>query len=104
VHTTFEGTTAWPKPEPSRLAAAVAALAEGVAEADVRAQLHALGAVLANLGAEGRNEVVAQELDRALEAAIGVEDERRALAVLRELTALDRSTVSPVDWSLASGG
>jgi hypothetical protein len=95
---------AWPAPSLARIAANVAALAARVAEPDVRSQLHALAALVENLGGEARDGERRRALEQQLAAALAADDERRALATLRELTALDRAAVHPVDWSAASGG
>src|SRR5207249_11619004 len=58
--------SAWPPVETGRLADALAALAERVAERDVRAQLHALGAVLRNLGGEAAGAEERRALEQAL--------------------------------------
>lgn len=94
--------TAWPPVSIERLSESVVALADRVAEADVRAQLHALGAILANLGAERTGQPERERLigEYARDAVRGGP---QALEVLRRLAALDRSAVMPVDWSAASG-
>jgi hypothetical protein len=86
-----------------RLARSVSALAEQVAETDIRAQLHALGAVLANLGGESADAAERERLVAEYERLADT-DEASALDVLVRLAALDRATVAPVDWSAASGG
>jgi hypothetical protein len=87
-----------------RLADAVAALAARVAERDVRAQLHALSGLLRNLGAPPADARRRGELAAALAAALGDEDEPRALAAAARLARLEREGVRRVDWSAASGG
>jgi hypothetical protein len=96
--------TAWPSPSVARLAASLATLAERVSEPDVRAQLHALGALIENFGAEtaGRDERFA--LEEQLAGALAANDEPGALRALRRLAALNRAAVHEVDWSAASGG
>jgi hypothetical protein len=96
--------TAWPPVETDRLADALAALAERVVERDVRAQLHALGAVLRNLGGEEADMEERRRLADELAAACAEGDEPRALAALRELAALDRGARRAVDWSAVTGG
>ncbi len=94
---------AWPPVSLRRLSESVAALALRVSEPDVRTQLHALSAVLSNVGAERDG---AQErarlidgLEQRLEREGGLD-----LQALRRLAALDRAAVHPVDWSAASSG
>lgn len=95
---------AWPAHDPERLADAVVALAERVAEPDVRAELHALSAVIRNTGRE--RAVAAESAARAgrLADALATGDEDAVVAALRQLTAHNREAVRPVDWSAASGG
>ena len=92
----------WPAVEPGRLADAVAALADRVAEPEVRAQLHALAGHVRNLvvPADDARPPLARELADALAAG----DEARALVAARALARADREAVQPVDWRAASGG
>lgn len=92
-----------------RLAAAVTELAARAEPADVRAQLHALAGIVANLGtppvvggdalADGDD-----SLARALEAAIAAGDEPAAVAAMRDLARRDRARVRRIDWTAASRG
>ena len=95
---------AWPAPTPDRLADAVAALAERVAAVVVRAQLHALSAVLRNIGRETLDGEARNRLGAELAEAVTAGDEQRTIALMRELARLDRAAVRAVDWSAASGG
>lgn len=99
-----EFTEAWPAYDPERVAAAVAALAERVAEKDVRVQLHALSAVIRNLGREGMRADERALHAAALAEALAAEDDDGIMGPLRRLTKVNRDTVRPVDWSAASGG
>jgi len=106
-----------------RLAAAVTELAARAEPADVRAQLHALAGIVANLGAPpvvgddalvaGDDSLVAGDdsladgddsLARALEAAIAAGDEPAAVAAMRDLARRDRARVRRIDWTAASRG
>ena len=95
--------TAWPPVDPERLAAAVDALAGRESGPDSNAQLYALAALVRNLGRETGGADVRLELERLVDEALGAGDENAALRAARELTALDRATVVPVDWTAASG-
>lgn len=95
---------AWPAPSPERLADSVARLADRVGEADVRAQLHALSGVLRNIGRETLDGGTRGRLAAQLADAVAAGDERRSLALMRDLARLDRAAVRPVDWAAASGG
>lgn len=95
--------TAWPPVSLQRLAESVDRLAGRVAEADVRVQLHALSAVLLNLGAERTGDAERERL-MAEYGRLADRADETAVAVLRRLAALDRAAVTPVDWSAASGG
>lgn len=70
----------------------------------MRAQLHALAGILNNLDARSpdarRREGVAKELQQAMKRG----DERRVIALMRDLAAIDRAGVHDVDWTKASGG
>jgi hypothetical protein len=94
----------WPAFDPERVADAVAALAERVAEKDVKAQLHALSAVIRNAAREQAEAPERELRSRALAAALATEDEGAVISALQQLTALNREVVRPVDWSAASGG
>jgi hypothetical protein len=96
-------TFAWPPPDPSRLADALASLAD-VDDRELRSQLAALTSLMRNLG---RHDALAEERDRRtadLEDALIAGDEGSLVHCLRSLTALNRSVVAPVDWTAASGG
>jgi hypothetical protein len=95
--------SAWPPLAGERLGDAVAALAERVSEADVRAQLHALASILRNLGREAEGGEERRALSTALVAAVAAGEEEQAIEVARRLAALDRAAVRPVDWTAASG-
>ena len=92
----------WPAVEPGRLADAVAALADRVAEPEVRAQLHALAGLVRNLVVP--TDDARPELARELADALAAGDEARMLAAARALARADRAAVHPVDWRAASGG
>ena len=92
----------WPAVEPGRLADAVAALADRVAEPEVRAQLHALAGLVRNLVVP--TDDARPELARELADALAAGDEARTLAAARALARADRAAVQPVDWRAASGG
>jgi hypothetical protein len=94
--------TPWPAVDPPRLADAVAALGDRVAEPEVRAQLHALAGIVRNLvvPVDDARPPLARELADALASG----DETRTLAALRALARSDRAAVAPVDWRAASGG
>ena len=87
--------------EPDRLADAVAALAAGVPDAGVRAQLHALAGIVRNAGREPADTAA---LQAALEEALEREDEPAVIAAMRRLAAAERAGLRAVDWSAASGG
>lgn len=95
-------TASWPPVDPGRLGDAVDALAERVAEPDVRAQLHALAGLVRNL-VEPTDEARVP-LVRALAEALESGDEERLVAATRALARADRERVTPVDWRAASGG
>ena len=92
----------WPAVEPGRLADAVAALADRVAEPEVRAQLHALAGLVRNL--EVPTDAARPPLARELADAVAAGDEARTLLAARALARADRAFVQPVDWRAASGG
>ena len=82
-----------------RLVVAVQELAARAEPADVRAQLHALAGLLANL------ELPDPSRDAgALDAALTAGDEAAAIVAMRALAAADRARVVPVDWGAASHG
>jgi hypothetical protein len=95
---------AWPSVDRERLAAAVVALAGRESGPDSSAQLHALAALVRNLGRETGDADARLELEQRVDAALEAGDESAALRTARELTALDRAAVVPVDWTAASGG
>lgn len=95
---------AWPPVDGERLAAAVTALAGRDAGPDLNAQLSALAALVQNLGREAGGAEARVELERRVDDALGAADEAAALRAVRELTAVDRAQVVPVDWTAASGG
>ena len=101
--TTSDRATAWPPVTTDRLADALAVLAERVGERDVRAQLHALSAVLRNLGGETAGEEARRELELSLRSALADGDEQGVVATVRALARTNRAAVRPVDWSAASG-
>jgi hypothetical protein len=92
----------WPAVDPERLADAVAALADRVAEPEVRAQLHALAGLVRNLVVPADD--ARPERARELADALAAGDEARTLAAARVLARADRAFVQPVDWRAASGG
>jgi hypothetical protein len=94
----------WPAYDRERLADAVAALADRVEKHDVRAQLHALSAVIRNLGREEIGAAERARCARDLTAALAADDEEAVTTALRRLAAVNREAVRPVDWSAASGG
>jgi hypothetical protein len=94
---------AWPPVSLQRLSESVAALAARVSEPDVKTQLHALSAVLANVGAERDGAPERARLIGRLELRLARE-EGVNLQALRRLARLDRAAVHPVDWSAASSG
>jgi hypothetical protein len=87
-----------------RLADAAGALAGRATEADVRAQLHALGGILRNLDAPDVDEARRDALARRLSEAMRDDDEPGAIEAMRRLAALERAPLRGVDWSAASGG
>ncbi len=95
-------TEPWPAVDPGRLADAVAALADRVAEPEVQAQLHALAGLVRNLVVP--TDDARPELARELADALAAGDEARTLAAARALARADRAFVQPVDWRAASGG
>lgn len=93
-----------PPADPGRLAAALTALAQRVEHRDVRAQLHAVSAVLANLEPPSVPCREREDLEAAITRAIEAGDEERVLDGVRRLARLDRAAVRPVDWTAVSGG
>ncbi|WP_187369089.1 hypothetical protein [Baekduia soli] len=100
--------TPLPAVPPSRLAEAVTALAGRAEPPELRAQLHALAGLVANLApapapaaAPGAQR---DALEAALLEALDRADEPAVLAAMRRLAAADRAPVHPVDWSAASRG
>ncbi|HUA72290.1 MAG TPA: hypothetical protein VMA96_14445 [Solirubrobacteraceae bacterium] len=87
-----------------RLADALSDLAAGIEAPDVRAQLNALAALLGNLGRPVASDDVRRPLEESIAAAIGAGDEAGAISAMRQLAALDRSALAPVDWSAATRG
>lgn len=83
-----------------RLRDAVAALAQRVAEPEVRAQLHALAGILAVVDGPPPDGAAAAEID----AGIARGDEPAVVAAMTRLAALERDRVPTVDWTRASGG
>lgn len=98
----MSGASSWPPADPERLADAVAGLADGVAEPEVRAQLHALAGLIRNL-VTPRDEA-RTSLSRELAEALASRNEARSLEAARVLGRFDRDRVRPVDWRAASGG
>ena len=94
----------WPPLHAERLAAAVAQLAEPLADAALRAQLHSLATVLGSLPAQGIADPDRPRRERALEQALAAQDEPGVIAAARALAAADRAAVRSVDWSAVSGG
>jgi hypothetical protein len=93
-----------PSDEPERLADAVSALASRVAEPEVRAQLHALGGLVRNLARPPVPAGEREAVEAALQTAVDRGDEPAAIAAMRQMAALDRASIRPVDWSAASRG
>jgi hypothetical protein len=87
-----------------RLADAVSGLAARVEAPDVRAQLNALAALLRSLGSAVAPEDVRGRLEASIAASIDAGDEAGAISAMRRLAALDRSVLTPVDWSAVTRG
>lgn len=88
-----------PRLSPERIAAAVDHLADAVADADQRAQLHALAGMVRNL--------VAPPVSAGLAAAYRVLEhasEDELPAALGRLAALEADRVDPPDWDAMSRG
>jgi hypothetical protein len=94
----------WPPLDPERLSAAVTQLAEPVADAALRAQLHSLATVISSLPAQAIADPQRPALELELERALDAEDEPAVIAAARALAAADRAAVQSVDWSAVSGG
>ena len=93
----------WPSLNPQRVSEAVQALAEGIEDPALRAQLHALATVIGPLSALPPDPR-AQELGRVLARALERDDEAGVVSAARELAAHNRSLAQSVDWSAVSGG
>jgi hypothetical protein len=87
-----------------RLADAVRALAARATDQEVRAQLHALDALVRGLSRATVTPAQRAPLEAALDAAMERGDERDAIIAMRRLAALQRAGVPSVDWSAASRG
>jgi len=87
-----------------RLADALSDLAGRIEAPDVRAQLNSLAALLGNLGSRVASDDVRRPLEEAIAAAIDAGDEAGAISAMRQLAALDRSALAPVDWSAVTRG
>lgn len=87
-----------------RLAAAVVALAAQAGEPDVRAQLHALAALLRSPGRDAPVAGDVAQLRTELEHALAAGDEPAVVAAARQLARAERVAVTAVDWSAASHG
>lgn len=94
----------FPPADPGRLAEALTVLARRVEHRDLRAQLHAVSAVLANLGAPPVPRREREDLEAEIIRAIEAGDEEQVLDGARRLARLDRAVVRPVDWTAVSGG
>jgi hypothetical protein len=104
----------WPPLAAAQLSRATRALAAGVAEPALRAQLEALATAIDCLGAQpGGGESREGEASRsgsdaqpegALARALAAGDETAVIDAARRLAAADRGLVPPVDWSAVSGG
>lgn len=95
---------AWPSPDLERLAASAEQLGARLTEPELRAQAFGLAAVIRQIGRERLRADERGEETCALISAIEVGDEDGAVAALRRLGAIDRSTVLAVDWSKVTGG
>lgn len=84
--------------------AALTDLTRRVASPEVRSQLGALGALLANLDSQTAPDAARYELEVAIATAIDGNDEAAAVAAMRSLAALDRAVLTPVDWAAVSRG
>lgn len=92
-----------PRTDPVRVADALAALADRVLDADVRAQLHAAAGIVRNLAAPPTHPGVPEALD-ALRAADEAGDDDAVVDAIARLASLERAGRHPVDWTAASGG
>lgn len=87
-----------------RLAEVVRGLAVRSQDPPVRAQLHALAGVIANLDAEPPDPERQAELEGRIEAGMDAGDAEAVLDAMAALAALERAPLRRVDWSAASGG
>lgn len=101
---TGEPARAWPPPDLNRLADVVRILAEEVEPPEVRAQIHAVGALLRHIGREVGDEQARAQSGQRIAQAVADGDEAAMVQAMRELTSRDRSLVDPVDWSAVTGG
>lgn len=92
-----------PRIDPARVADAIDALAERVADADARAQLHATAGIVRNLVAPPAPPGAADAL-AALGAAERAGDDDAVVEAIARLAAAERALLRPVDWTAASGG
>jgi hypothetical protein len=103
-HTQRAAGSASPPVGSDRLADALSDLAARIPAPDVRAQLNALAALLRNLGSHVAPDDTRGPLEQSIIAAIEAGDEAGALSAMRQLAALDRSVLAPVDWSAVTRG
>jgi hypothetical protein len=89
--------------DPTRLADAVLALAERADHPELRAQLHALRGALLNLNATP-DPAAREHAEHALTTALEREDEPAVISAMRTLAALERASITTIDWSSASHG
>ncbi len=87
-----------------RLADALSDLAARIEAPDVRAQLNALAALLGNLGSHVAPDDARGPLEDSIVAGIEAGDEAGVISAMRQLAALDRSVLAPVDWSAVTRG
>jgi hypothetical protein len=87
-----------------RLAAALTELTRRVREADIRAQLGGLAALLGNLDSRIRDQEARGPLETAIATAIAAGDEAAVIAAMRRLAALDRAVLVAVDWEAVTRG
>lgn len=89
----------------ARVASAMRALAGEQPEAALRVQLHALAALVEQIGVDAtRAPADHSEEEAELAEVMAAGDERTAIALARGLAAAGRAEVVRVDWSAASGG
>lgn len=93
-----------PTVDGERLAAAVERLAERVDGGDVRAGLHALAGILRNVTIVPREVADRDRLEDELATAIDAGREAEAIEAAARLAAADRTALTGVDWTAASGG